>query len=149
MPPFESIVVAFDGSEPSVRAVNVALDLASRFHSRVTLLSVVPPPAPAYTGIATPPTVELEDMERPFLEAADLQKARLEKAGIPHVRVELRRGSPGREILQFLEDRPPDLLVIGARGLSELGRVFLGSVSDLVVHHAHCPILVVRSPASR
>jgi len=148
MTPFETIVVAFDGSDPSIRAVNAALDLALRFRSRITLISVVPPPIPIYTGLQAPSPIDLDDVERPFLEAADQQRARLEKAGVSSVRVEVRRGSPGREILQYVQDHPPDLLVIGARGLSELGRVFLGSVSDLVVHHAHCPVLVVRSPAS-
>jgi nucleotide-binding universal stress UspA family protein len=146
MSPFQSIVVAFDGSEQSIHATNVVLELALRFHSRVTLITVVPPPGPVYSGLETPPTVE--EVALPFREAAQRQKARLEKAGLISVAVEVRAGSPAREILHFMEERPFDLLVMGARGLSDLGRVFLGSVSDVVVHHAHCPILVVRPPPS-
>jgi len=147
METFQTIVIAFDGSDPSIHATNVALELALRFRSRVTLLTVVPSPAPVYSTLATPPSIE--EIERPFREAVERQRVRLEKAGLAAVRVELRSGSPAREILQYLEQHPADLLVMGARGLSELGRVFLGSVSDVVLHHAHGPILVVRSPAVR
>lgn len=146
MAPFQSIVIAFDGSGHSVHAVNVVLELALRFHSRVILLTVVPPPGPVYSSLETPPSAE--EVAGPYRTAAEQQKTRLEKAGLTSVEVELLSGTPAREILHYIEQHPPDLLVMGARGLSELGRVFLGSVSDVVVHHAHCPIMVVRPPPS-
>jgi hypothetical protein len=46
--------------------------------------------------------------------------------------------------VRFAEDAHADLIVLGSRGLGRLGRALLGSVSDSVVRHAHCPVLVVR-----
>ncbi|MCI4361140.1 MAG: universal stress protein, partial [Thermoplasmata archaeon] len=49
------------------------------------------------------------------------------------------------EIIGHLEQSPADLLVIGSRGLSTAKRLLLGSVSDAIVHHATCPVLIVRA----
>jgi nucleotide-binding universal stress UspA family protein len=53
-------------------------------------------------------------------------------------------GDPDKEIVKFAEDAHADLIVLGSRGLGRLRRALLGSVSDSVVRHAHCPVLVVR-----
>jgi nucleotide-binding universal stress UspA family protein len=56
-------------------------------------------------------------------------------------------GQPATEILTAAEEPGVDLVVLGARGLGLLGRLVLGSVSDRVVHHAPCPVLVVKTKA--
>ncbi|KAH9626962.1 hypothetical protein KSS87_005731 [Heliosperma pusillum] len=56
------------------------------------------------------------------------------------------RGDPKEMICQAAEQMHVDLLVVGSRGLGVLKRAFLGSVSDYCVHHAHCPVLVVKPP---
>ncbi|HXQ48156.1 MAG TPA: universal stress protein, partial [Thermoplasmata archaeon] len=53
------------------------------------------------------------------------------------------------ELLALLEQHPIDLLVIGSRGLSTARRLLLGSVSTAMVTHAPCPVLVVRTPATK
>ena len=60
-------------------------------------------------------------------------------------RVEVRHrfGNPADEILAEAQEREPDLIVVGRRGLSAPGRWLIGSVSDRVVRHAHAPVLVV------
>jgi nucleotide-binding universal stress UspA family protein len=60
------------------------------------------------------------------------------------VTTEILRGNPGREIIRLAGEWRPDLIVVGAHGRGFWGRL-LGSVSDAVVHHAPCSVLVVRS----
>jgi nucleotide-binding universal stress UspA family protein len=55
-----------------------------------------------------------------------------------------RSGDPDKEILRAAESLGVGLIVVGSRGLGALSRALMGSVSDSVVKHAHCPVLVVR-----
>ncbi|XP_021776008.1 universal stress protein A-like protein [Chenopodium quinoa] len=56
------------------------------------------------------------------------------------------RGEPKEVLCQVAEQKQVDLLVVGSRGLGVLKRAFLGSVSDYCMHHAHCPVLIVKPP---
>jgi nucleotide-binding universal stress UspA family protein len=56
-------------------------------------------------------------------------------------------GRPDVEIVELTEDLGAGLIVVGSRGLGGLRRTLMGSVSDSVVRHAHCPVLVVREGA--
>jgi nucleotide-binding universal stress UspA family protein len=79
-------------------------------------------------------------------EARRLLEARMdaiEAAGVvaePH----LLQGPPIDAILDLCDELRPGLVVMGSRGLGPVGRIFVGSVSEGVVHHARCPVLVVR-----
>ena len=55
-----------------------------------------------------------------------------------------KEGDPGEAIVAVAEKEKAVLIVCGTRGMGKLRRTFLGSVSDYVVHHAHCPVLVCR-----
>jgi hypothetical protein len=79
--------------------------------------------------------------DRPFLD----ERARsLRDEGVEVGDAHLGLGDPDKEIVKFAEDAHADLIVLGSRGLGRLRRALLGSVSDSVVRHAHCPVLVVR-----
>jgi nucleotide-binding universal stress UspA family protein len=64
--------------------------------------------------------------------------------GIP-TRAHLALGRPEAEIVKLGEELGAGLIVVGSRGLGGVRRALLGSVSDAVIHHAHCPVLVVRT----
>lgn len=53
-------------------------------------------------------------------------------------------GDPDKEIVRLSEELDVGLIVMGSRGLGGIRRALMGSVSDSVVRHAHCPVLVVR-----
>ena len=75
-------------------------------------------------------------------------KADLEQKGLAHVGVVFREGDPVTQIVEYAEKNACQLIVVGTRGLSNTGRFFLGSVSDGILHRAHCSVLVVRAEAS-
>jgi nucleotide-binding universal stress UspA family protein len=54
-------------------------------------------------------------------------------------------GDPAEEIVKTTQDFDTDLVVVGARGLGGVARVLLGSVSEKVLHHARCPVLIVKA----
>ena len=55
-----------------------------------------------------------------------------------------RHGDPGEAIVSVAEKEKATFIVTGCRGMGLLRRTFMGSVSDYVMHHAHCPVLVCR-----
>lgn len=57
-------------------------------------------------------------------------------------------GSPDSRIVETAEQIGVDLIILGSHGYSRWERLLLGSVSDSVVHHAHCSVLIVRTPAT-
>lgn len=144
---YERIVVTVDGSAHGERAFESALEMARIGEGQLVLLSVVPFHL-LYAGspIPTPPiTPAAVEAHRALL--AGLQD-RAKAAGVPRVTTELREGIVVDEILSYLEESPPDLVVVGSRGLSATQRLFLGSVSEAVVHLARCPVLVVKPKGS-
>ena len=138
------IVVAIDGSENADRALDMAADLASRYGASLTLLAVVPPLAAPYYGGPIPESSSQESLERIYDDVLSSRRARVRSPRIPQVETVRREGVVVEELLAYLDREKPDLLVMGSRGLSAGRRLFLGSVSDALVHHAPCPVLVVR-----
>ena len=55
-------------------------------------------------------------------------------------------GKPGEQIVRIAEEENADMIVTGTRGMGKVRRTILGSVSDYLVHHAHCPVVVCRYP---
>src|ERR671933_2463073 len=80
-------------------------------------------------------------------EARELLDAELEQvkaAGGTVAQAHLGAGTPAREIVNLAEELGAGLIVMGSRGRGGIRRALMGSVSDSVVRHAHCPVLVVR-----
>jgi nucleotide-binding universal stress UspA family protein len=144
----QRITVAVDGSPGSERALDLAVSLAQSTHAKLSIVSVVPfhpPMYPSpYPGLVPPEMSEGElESYRAMLDRARTKAA---GAGLEEVRTELRQGIVVDELLDILRKEPPDLLVVGSRGLSASKRLLLGSISEALVHHAHCPVLVDRPP---
>ena len=75
------------------------------------------------------------------------EKIKVQTNGQTEARVHahLRRGDPRKEIVELAEEVDAGLVIIGSRGLGGVRRALMGGVSDSVVRHAHCPVLVVRT----
>ncbi len=74
----------------------------------------------------------------------DEWKKHLETCAVSDVRTEIAKGIPWIEILERAEAKPPSLIVIGSRGKSLISRMFLGSQTENVLHHARVPVLILR-----
>lgn len=139
------IVVAVDGSDESKNALQMAVRFAKGIDAPLLLVAVVPPPQ-IYPGGPAPAVVEPLDVEKSYQQVLNEGEKVAKQAGLTRVRSEMIRGAVVDALVEFLRRTNPLMGVMGARGLSGAARLFLGSVSDGVVHHAPCPILIVRSP---
>jgi nucleotide-binding universal stress UspA family protein len=134
------IVVGFDGSEASRKALERAADIADGATVAVVCAADVArllrDPA---GGVAPVDPAEAEARTNALAEA----RRYLEGRGVEGVFIE-GLGHPADVIVQEAEESGADLIVVGTRGLNAAKRLVLGSVSTTVVHHAHCDVLVVR-----
>jgi nucleotide-binding universal stress UspA family protein len=137
----ENILLATDGSKPAKQAAEFAASLALRFRAKITVLHAYTP-VPGFLGEP--------NYSRAFYETFDEAKALVEDAaGRLHdmgvaVETEVIEGPPANAILGIAETRKPDIIVIGARGLSTWQGLLMGSVSLSVTQRAECPVLVVK-----
>lgn len=138
----ENILLATDGSSPAKQAVEFAASLALRFRAMVTVLHAYTP-IPAYLGEP--------NFNRAFYETIDEAKAlleatagRLHDMGVAEMETEVIEGPAANAVLGIAETRKPDIIVMGARGLSTWQGLLMGSVSLSVTQRAECPVLVVK-----
>ncbi len=136
---FERILLAVDGSEQSMKAVGVAGDLARRYDGEVIVLHVREHEITWGADI----DIETADEARSLVDGV---VSVLKDAGT-NVRGEVVRvplGQTPRAILDMTQEEGAGLIVMGTRGLSDWGRLLMGSVAHKVVHLAEVPVLVVR-----
>ena len=137
------ILLATDGSEEAELAARTAADLAAKTGSELHVVHVlVLPPEALRDPFGTEARKEFEKRGR---ERLDELVGRLEASGGAVGGAHLRVGSPAAEIVAQAEELGAGMVVLGSRGLGAMRRALMGSVSDSVVRHAPCPVLVVRS----
>ena len=85
-----------------------------------------------------------KDVDRAAKQILDEQVDRIKDAGGAVSGWYLRHGGADQEVVELADDIGAGLIVMGSRGLGGIRRALMGSVSDSVVRHAHCPVLVVR-----
>jgi len=142
------IAVAIDGSAHADHGLDAAIALAQKFQSELTILAIAPLVS-IYVSSTEPwvPTEIPESAVKRYREVVDAGVARAQKAGLSSVSGVCLEGVVVDELVSYVEQHPQDLLVLASRGLSTAKRLLLGSVSDAVVHHAKCPVLIFREPA--
>ena len=135
----KTILIGYDETEASKRALERGAELAKAFQSKLIVTSV----APVTTNIGRsagpidstdPPSAHIEELKhaREYLEGQGL-KADYAPA----------IGHPAETIAQVAEERGADLVVLGTREPSMIGRLFGQSVSDSVAHRVHCDVMIV------
>ena len=148
------ILFATDGAKQSDAAIEMLRHFALSDGDEIAIVSVVDmavPMAIDLYGGYLPDTGELEKTARE--NAAKLLERATEriKEHFPGrnlaISSEVLFGSPESRIVETAEASHPDLIVVGSHGYSRWERLLLGSVSDSVVHHAPCSVLIVRTPA--
>jgi len=140
---FERILVGFDGSVHSRRAVEVAGEIAGRFHSTLTI-AVVRPNDQGEEQSRLEALVPIGRDGRTLVSMLDEIRAVARTQGATVSDPVTLHGEVLESLLKFLAEHPQDLVVVGSRGLTPSRRLLLGSVSSGLVNAAKCPVLVVR-----
>lgn len=154
---FENILVPLDGSEHSIRALETAIQIAKKFNGKITLIHVysvavrpiiipepttlTPPGVPVMTPDEVSKIVEAARKIGAEILANGEQKVNAEKVPVKTMLVE---GQVSSEIVKTAREENCALIVMGARGISRIKEILLGSVSDAVIRNAPCPVLVVK-----
>jgi nucleotide-binding universal stress UspA family protein len=145
------ILLAFDGSKEACAATRAAVEISNATGSELHVVySLNTELWRSYPGQIIPNTREedLEDLEESKRKARawiDRQAERIEAGGAKVEEAHLALGKPDEAIVKLGEELEAGLIVTGSRGLGGVRRALMGSVSDSVVRHAHCPVLVVRA----
>jgi nucleotide-binding universal stress UspA family protein len=138
-----TIVVGIDESEPSLRGLRKAIEMATALKSELHVIHAVHIPGTLLAVLNQVPAdiVQLENAQRDSVWA--VADPLLEAASIEITRVDL-NGYPADAVVEYAEGIGADLIVIGSRGRGELAALFLGSTSHRILHLAHCDVLVVK-----
>ena len=145
------ILLASDGSREAEQAARTAADLANSTHSELHLITVArgnPDPAYYTNDVVLRYETYEEALEAVMGEAQrvlDEQAQKVEEAGGAVEEAHLKIGErPDQAIIHLAEELGIGLIVMGSQGLGGVRRALMGSISDSVVRHAHCPVMIVR-----
>ncbi|PSB54345.1 universal stress protein [Chamaesiphon polymorphus] len=154
---FHKILVAIDGSDTSHDVFKTALDIAKADRANLVLLHVLS--LEEQNNLILPMPIGMEyipvadsNAQRIYRERwqtyeqqnLDLLKSLADRATAAGITTEFHQvaGSPGRKICEFAQSADVDLIVMGHRGISGLNELLVGSVSNYVLHHALCSVLM-------
>ena len=149
------ILLATDGSREAELAGRTAADLAQKSQSELHVVhcfGIAPVGPPVYPEATDLQSVEFEAeteereriSERRARELLEMEVQKVRSAGSTVAEEHLIEGRVAPEIVGLAEEIGAGLIVMGSRGLGGIRRALMGSVSDSVMRHAHCPVLVVR-----
>ena len=141
------VVLAIDGSGEARLAAEAAAELSARTGSPVHVIYVMPSPERLFGPHSYSGEIKRSLIEQARADARRFLEERAEgvRAGGGAVaQTYLGTGRPDEEIVELAEEVDAAVVVTGSRGLGGIRRSLLGSVSDSVVRHAHCPVLVIR-----
>lgn len=137
----DRILVPFDGSENSEKGLKYACRLANKLGATITVLYVVGIPGTGDSAVLNIRSLISEG--RKVLEKA---KKTVEEEHCVHTRYYLRHGvgNPANEIVRLSKEGVFSMIVMSATSHTALSHLLMGSVSDAVVHHAPCSVVIVR-----
>jgi nucleotide-binding universal stress UspA family protein len=151
------ILLATDGSVNVAPATDMAVQLSRETGSELHLVYVgedvytatlIYPETTDPGGVEREDPILIEQLQRQFEQMSrrvlETEVEKVREAGGTVAKTHLRMGKAAAEIVDLAEELGAGLVVVGSRGLGGIRRALMGSVSDSVVRHAHCPVLVVR-----
>jgi len=145
----KKMIIAYDGSVASKRAVEMALKCSDK-DDELTLLTIIPAELAesSFTKMLLP-TIDLSTVVKSgsFKERAMETLSKVVKEienDVKKVNIAVESGDPADEILLSAKKYEADIIVLGYKGYGKEGRFLLGSVTDKVVRHAGVSVLVVR-----
>ena len=139
---FDKILLAVDGSDHALHAARIAAEMARTMKPKEFRIVVSYDIIPMYLG---EPNMQFA-IDNRRKDAEEILTNAIKTVGeIPcEIHTEVLEGDPATAIIEVAETRNSDIIVMGSRGLGRLAGLVLGSTSQKVVAHAHCPVLIVR-----
>lgn len=137
-----TILLATDLTPVSEKATTQSIEMAAALGARLLLVNVIDPGEPG-TPLPLGPSARVDQKraERQAQLLAIVNRARARGVDAAFL---LWAGEPGLSIVAAADAEAADLVIVGTRGLDRAGRFLLGSVSDYVVYHSACPVMVAR-----
>jgi nucleotide-binding universal stress UspA family protein len=139
-----TILLATDGSKEAELAASTAADLAERTDSELHIIHVGEVPLVYHPERHGGYRREYESAETQARELLEAQVEKMKGAGATVAQAHLRMGRADEEIVDLAQSMGVGLIVMGTRGQGRMRRALMGSVSESVVRHAHCPVTIVR-----
>lgn len=137
---FSNILVAVDGSESANKAFQRALYLAQKCNSKLDLVHVVQ----CEVGGDSANTFEIiEELKEKAMKMLEEYRVQASKNKVP-IKITIMQGDPAKVIIELAKTKSYGLIIMGTRGRSSFQELLIGSVSQKVMHHASCPVMVVR-----
>lgn len=137
---FERILVGYDGSPESEKAFQLGQSIANTLDSRLEILAVIQPGEPetnrGINDVFEHAREKYTSALRKLVESANSQAGKVETSVVV--------GHPADEIVKRAAQSHSDLIVVGVRGTSRFKDLEMGSVSEYVLSHASCPVLVTK-----
>jgi nucleotide-binding universal stress UspA family protein len=128
------ILVGIDGSNTAKEALKIALKNAAAFNGELL----------AVTSMATG-TAEESDKIRTATQTLENVKVEAEKASVPcSTHLLIRGNSAGEDLVEFADKHAVDLIVVGIKRRSRVGKILMGSSAQYVILRAGCPVLTVK-----
>jgi nucleotide-binding universal stress UspA family protein len=136
----KKILVPLDGSKNSIRGLDNAISIARACHATITGIYILPVYPRNLIDAVIPSILHPEKEAKKFL--ADSRKRAAQRGILFNSKIIW--GSPTSEIQDMAKAKKFDLIVIGSRGMGSVKELFLGSVSNAIVHKSKIPVMVVK-----
>jgi len=140
---FSKVLVPIDGSDNSFRALDAALLLSENLGAKVTAIHVMEEIPVLH--------IQSEKLLRQLLDAYKKERqviltkcSEIATSKGLSINTKLLQGNAGSTILDVCEKEKYDLIVMGSRGMGKFRELVLGSVSNKIVHHSSCPVMIIR-----
>ena len=141
---YKRIMVAVDGSDEADLAFKKGVNVAKRNQAELLLVHVID--TRAFQTVTSFDSVLAEQANEMAKESLKEYTEKAKAAGVTAVKTIIEYGSPKSLIAKEIpEDNQVDLILLGATGLNAVERLFIGSVSEYVIRHSGCDVLIVRT----
>ena len=140
---FKNILVPHDGSGHSKHAFKVALDMAKKYNSKISLVTVLDTSS-GYWGHSTLWDKAIGGAKTLVTKEFESFESAAKKAKVSFHSEIIESKSVTKTIVSYSKSKKIDLIVMAAHGITGWDKLVLGSVSDSVIHRVRCPVLIVR-----
>jgi nucleotide-binding universal stress UspA family protein len=132
--------VAVDGSESAKKAFEKSIYLAQKCNSNLDLVHVIQCELGGDSATTFEIIEDLKNKAKKMLEEYEIQATK----NCISIQIMVTQGDPAQVIIELAKAKSYDLIIMGTRGRTAFQELLIGSVSQKVMHHASCPVMVVR-----